>query len=218
MSGTNHRTKLPAAFMALAFTSIAGATAILNPSFEAPVQTPTGYTYNPSLGASSWTFDGQSGIAAQDSPWFSNLPPDGIQAAFLQVYLPNGLATTDFISQTLTGLNVGDSYQFTFYAAQRPGYPVNDFNVLLGSTVIDDVTPASPAFVQFTTAPTVATSSSMALTFQALDTANATDADAIIDLVQIQDLGIVAVPEPSSVLLFGPGIAGLLWLRRRKRT
>jgi hypothetical protein len=217
MSGTNHRTKLPAALMALALTSIAGATTILNPSFEAPVQSPSGFTYDPSLGVAFWNFAGQSGVAAEGSPWFSVAPPDGNQAAFLQVYLPVGAATTDFISQTLTGLNVGDTYRFTFYAAQRPGFSVNDFNVLLGSTVIDHVTPASTSFVQFTTAPTIATSSSLALTFQALDTANVTDADSVIDLVQIQDLGAIGIPEPATVLLLGPGITGLLWLRRRKR-
>jgi len=46
-------------------------------------------------------------------------------------------------------------------------------------------------------------------------TPGAPDADALIDFVQITDLG--SVPEPSSVVLLGSGMIGLFWLSRRKR-
>jgi hypothetical protein len=95
-----------AVFLALALSSIASGSLIFNNSFETPVQSTDGFTYDP--GGSGWTFDGNSGIAAEGSPWFSGSPPDGTQAAILQAYEPDGPASTDSISQTLTGLNVGD--------------------------------------------------------------------------------------------------------------
>jgi hypothetical protein len=205
-----------AVFLALALSRIASGSLIFNNSFETPVQSLDGFTYDP--GGSGWTFDGNSGIAAEGSPWFSGSPPDGVQAALLQAYEPDGPASTDSISQTLTGLNVGDTYQFTLYAALRPGFPVDDFDVLLGGTVIADVVATSTSFAQFTTSGIVATSSTMALTFQALNTADSFDADVAIDLVQGVDVTTSGIPEPSSVALVGFGVASLTWLRRRKCT
>jgi hypothetical protein len=207
--------KQVAVFLALALSSIASGSLIFNNSFETPVQSTDGFTYDP--GGSGWTFDGNSGIAADGSPWFAGSPPDGTQAAFLQVYTPDGSAAGDSISQTLTGLNVGDTYQFTLYAALRPGFPVDDFDVLLGGTVIADVVATSTSFVQFTTSGIVATSASMPLTFQALNSGDFFESDVAIDLVQGVDVTTSGIPEPSSVVLVGCGIASLTWLRRRKR-
>jgi len=176
---------------------------ISNPSFETPSLGAGGYSYN--TAGATWVFANHSGEAATGSPWFSGSPPDGVQAAFLQ-NLAGDAAGSDFISQSLVGLTVSTSYQFTFFAAMRPGYNADPFNVFLGSNNLGTFTPQSTTFASFTTAPVVASSTTMTLSFVALAPPpgpSINDIDSAIDNVGIQALGI---PEPGSFALLGAGL------------
>src|SRR5437879_251967 len=110
-----------------------------NPSFETPSLTPAGnFEYRPTEVGVDWTFTGSSGITSvsptnpADGSNFGMLSaPDGTQAAFLQ-------KGTGDMSETVTGLVVGQGYVVAFESAQRPAGSFNgpswggqqDFNVL----------------------------------------------------------------------------------------
>ena len=90
-------------------TTTDGSVSVPNPGFEAPA-TAT-YVYNPSGG--SWTFNGNSGVTANNSGFTSANPPapQGLQAAFLQ--------RTCSVSQALSGFTPGTTYTVICSAAQR---------------------------------------------------------------------------------------------------
>ncbi|MBV8816867.1 MAG: hypothetical protein JO022_00850, partial [Acidobacteriaceae bacterium] len=166
---------------------------LLDNSFESiNVGTP-GYVYAPL--STAWSFSPTAGVAATGQPgfaaWFTATPPDGSQAGFLQ-------SNTATISQNLTGLNVGDYYEVSFYAAGRPQYAPNEISVSLGLSPMADITPTSTDFVKYTSYMVPALSTSETLTF----TGNSMgDSDTAIDDITISDLGLTChdaatTPEP----------------------
>lgn len=202
------------------------AASISNAGFETPVQGPGGFTYAPA--GASWTFGASAGIYdSQGGPWSTVATPDGTQAAFLQ-YSGGSLSPANF-SQAVTGLIVGHNYTFTFFAARRPLYYSDDFNVLLDSNQLLYVNPgtnSTTSFLPYITNPVTATSATMTLKFQAVASnyvaaGTATtggDLTSLIDQVQIQDLGPTtsSTPEPSTLGLAASGILAVL-MRRRLR-
>jgi hypothetical protein len=192
------------------FAVSAQASIIANNSFETPSLGAGGFSYN--TAGASWIFANHSGEAATGSPWFSGSPPDGVQAAFLQ-NLAGDAAGSDSISQSLVGLTISTSYQFTFFAAMRPGYNADPFNVFLGSNNLGTFTPLSTTFASFTTAPVTASSTTMTLSFVTAG-ASPNDITSVIDNVGIQALG---VPEPGSFVLLGGGLLALGSMFKLKR-
>jgi hypothetical protein len=180
-----------------------------NPSFETPSLGAGGYSYN--TAGATWIFSNHSGEAATGSPWFSGSPPDGTQAAFLQ-NLVGDAAGSDSISQTL-GLNIGTLYQFSFFAALRPGFQAAPFAVFLDSNNLGTFTPLSTTFASFTTTGVIATSTTMTLSFFAMGS-SVNDIDSIIDNVGVQ---ASAVPEPGSFVLLGGGLLALGSMFKLKR-
>lgn len=172
---------------------------------------PTGY---------GWFFTGSSGIASNggvfglDSPGNDNPAPDGNQAAFLQFDPSNPASFPGDISQTVTGLSVGQSYVVSFEAASRPDVIASspffggeqDFDVLWNGSSIGYFFPTLTNFSKYFTASFTATTTTGLLAFLAIDTLGG-DRTAFIDSVQVDEL----VPEPSNglVVLSGIGLIGL---------
>ncbi len=123
------KTVLTLAAVAMAIFLTAGsASALDNSGFETPDQGDSGYTNPyPPTGVDGWTFTGGSGLSGPNGPWKCNsTSPDplGDQFAYLQ-----GAAS---ISQDVTGLAVGVTYNLSFFEAYRTGQtPSNDLAVIL---------------------------------------------------------------------------------------
>jgi len=182
---------------------------IINNSFETPVQSAGGFTYLPTGAGIGWVFTGNSGIAANSSPWYAGSAPDGVQAAFIQS------GTNSGFSQSIS-LTVGDIYDFSFLDAERPSYPADTITVSLNSVVIGTYTPSTTTFTLQTTSQIVATSANETLSF--VGVAAGPDSGSAIDNVTVADLGPSAAPEPGTLFLLVPALGGLAIVVRRRFT
>jgi len=119
---------------------------------------------------------------------------------------------TSSLSQTLTATNVGETLHVTFWVAYdllspELAGPVSTFVVTLGGNQIlslNDVTATAGSYVGYSfdlTAP----STSFSLTFTAENDS---------DFWSLDDVSVSA-PEPQTLMLLGPALAGLALLRRR---
>jgi hypothetical protein len=183
---------------------VAAHASIINASFEQPVVST--FQYNPVDPTGGWTFSGRSGVAA--NTFFMAPPPNGNQAAFLQQFLDQP-STLSSISQSLTGVAL-TPMSLSFFIAQRPGFAADPTVVTYGSQNLGTFTPSGTAFslvsVNFTP-----TATSGLLTFQSAATTGS-DLDTAIDVVSLTG----AVPEPMSLTLIIPALAGMLFLQRRR--
>ena len=122
------------------------------------------------------------------------------------------------ILQTVNNLTVGDTYYVTFFqaAAQQKGSggaTTEQFAVSLGTTTLNSalMNDTQGGFVPWEkqTLGFVATSSSEVLSFLALGTPNGQPPVVLLDDVSI------AVPEPSTMVMVGAGLLGLVAARKR---
>jgi len=164
------------------------------------------YNYTGGFSSPNWIFSGNSGVDPSSGTWFSAPPPDGRQAAFLQ--------NVSSFSQLVTGFVVGNVYQVTYQAAERPAYVSNGIDVSLGGIDLGTFTPAGTGFVLVTTSTITATSTSMNLAFAGTFTTG--DHDSAIDVVSIADVTPGGVPEPSTMLLGAIPLAAFALLRRKR--
>ncbi len=180
---------------------------IVNSSFENPALVGHDYSYLSGLN-NGWSFVGSSGIAYANSIFLEGFPPDGNQVAFLQHGSSISLAT---ISQDISGLIIGNSYSISFYLARLRNSGGDSINVQFGTTDFGLFTPPiiNNNFKQFTSATAVATASTMTLLFTG--SANTALSNTAIDQVTISS----AISEPSTIVVFGLGIA-LINLVKRK--
>ena len=118
-----------------------------------------------------------SGISSNGSGFTRNNPPapEGSQVAILQ--------TTGSFYQSVDGWAAG-SYQISFMAAQRSGYPNQDFDVLVDGTSVYHCTPGSTAYGQYTTATFTVTAGADTIKFRGDDSGGG-DRTAFIDAISI---------------------------------
>ena len=163
-------------------------------------------------GNTTLTTTGQYGSL---SMWtFSTVSPDG--GAFL---LQDSAYLQGTLSQTITGLVVGRSYNVGFYqaAAQQSGYTgattdywqVNFGAATQNSALMSDV---SQGFVPWMAQSMtfIATAVSQTLGFMSVGTPSGQPPFAALDGVSV-----TLVPEPAALPLLGLGLLGLAWVRRR---
>jgi alpha-L-rhamnosidase len=166
---------------------------VINSDFETP--STTSFIYNPTGG--TWQFDTESGVTVNDSLFTNGNPvaPAGSQVAFLQ--------RLGVISQTLTGLVPGITYDIIYQAAQRAtGFswnsPGQTWNVRIDGVPIASFAPPQSAtsYTEYS-ARFTATASSHLLAFAGTNL-NGGDNTVFIDGVKI-----VVVPTPISAQEMG---------------
>ena len=185
----------------IAFTQTS---ALGDTSFEVPALFHSTYSYQPT--GSPWTFGNQTGITSSGSA-FGNTAPDGTQVAFVQ-----GAVAGSCMSQSVSGLTVGDSYSFTVSAAERTGTEGGQtIAATLGGASLGSITPAATTFADVTTGAATATATTETLQFCGTVLGDHT---AFIDNIR-QDNPILADPgfESPSVTTYeyGPIISGSSW-------
>lgn len=181
-------------------------------SFEDPLLSGLGaYTYRPT--GTAWDFGtGSDGIAAVgpvDTNFNMTSAADGKQAAFIQ-------KSNSQISQTITGLTIGQSYRVSFFAATRPDMADSnpfygggeDFNLLWNGDLIGYYLPTSTSFSFYTTGFFKATSTSGVLAFQGVDSNSSCNqnSDGLCDRTAFIDAVSIHTPEPPEMVLLLSGI------------
>lgn len=189
--------RLLLAFALFAFTSVAFAQNLVqNGGFETGDFT-------------DWTLSGDTtlvGVCSVETCPGGYMPFDGTYSAY---FGPVGDTAT--ISQMIP-TTPGDTYSLSFYLANPVGGTPNYFQASLG-TASFSFTNFGVAFnwQQFTLS-TVATSDETQLSF----TFRNDPAYWFLDDVSVTQSGGGTVPEPSSMILFGSGVLGIVGLARRK--
>jgi hypothetical protein len=208
--------------------SLADSIAIQNSSFEIsnPLTEPCGagcaYNYGQ---IPDWTVTGGQSGSAMLGNYFSSPLPDGDIVAF-----SNG----GTISQTLTGTSLlaNSTYVLSVFVGDRPDNMVTDYSLSLyaGSTLLGTfadsngaITPGTfeQEFLTYTTGSSVAAGD---LTIELTSVGAQSDFDDVQLTVNraensVGDLAVdtpVAAPEPSTLLMLGSGIFGLMGFAFRK--
>jgi YD repeat-containing protein len=151
---------------------------LTNGGFETPSLS-NGFQYSPS--GASWTF-ASAGVAGNSSAFTNGNPaaPEGSQVAFIQ----GGGA---YISQQVSGFQIGTKYVITFSTAQR-GNCCNagglDFQVLIDNTPVGTFKPLSTNYVAAAANIFTATGGTHTLKFVGVNSSGG-DNTAFIDNIQI---------------------------------
>ena len=125
------------------------------------------------------------------------------------------------ISQTVSGLTIGNTYSLSFYWAtgqlqSRSGATTNSIKVTFGNQtfttpIISTPSQGSTPWLQQTVLFT-ATSTSQVLTFLSAGTPAG-----LPPMVALDGVSLVAAPEPASLAVMGSGLALLAYFQRRRQ-
>ncbi len=198
-----------------------GQIVIANPSFEGSTNETWVYPgYLSNIGG--WATTGNTGVNTGNGPFADNgTIPDGSQVGFLQ---NNSTATAQAsMSQTLSGLTVGSTYQLKFYynaRSQGGTAPNSAMTVTLGSSTLANNLTVAPVGgtnpYDVFTADYTATASTALLDVMNSTPFGGTAADNTLLVDNFSLAPVTATPEPASLALLGLSGAGLLLLKRRR--
>lgn len=147
-----------------------GAAIVADGSFEDPPQN-GGYAYGPTV--TGVTFGGDSGVAANGSPWGFPTAAEGNQVGFLQ-----GTAS---IALSVSGLTPGTAYVARFWIAPRISTGGTPVTVSFNGTSVGTFTPTAAAYVATTAfTPSAATGTLTFTTGATTDVSTAIDAVAVV--------------------------------------
>jgi hypothetical protein len=189
-----------------------------NNGFEVPDQQ-NGFVYNPA--GASWSFVGDTGIAANGSAFnVSNAPngnSDGTtssngQAAFFQA--GDGTLVEGNFSQSISGFQAGTA-SVSFLLESRGPFPMGQLVVMLDNTVLGTFsTSSSSAFVAEATIAVPVTAGSHTLFFIP-NAGNNIFEDGFVDSVSINNTPRSIPDTGTTGSLFGLALMGLAFLRRK---
>ena len=167
--------------------AVSGVLDFKNPGFELPVLA-AGTNAEPLSPAYVWTGEPGLGVANGNSDW-GTAAEAGSQYAFLQSSYVN-VYQQGSCQQTVSGFTIGQSYEVTFWMAQRTGlFPTAGTAVSLtaNSTVIFPATlpTADGNWKQFTSTPFIATKGSYTFEFLAAVPLSGTNQATLLDEVHI---------------------------------
>lgn len=200
-----------AAGAAVVMAGPAVAQTVADASFETPTVS-TSSSPNYGTVAPGVTFTSGAGIEPNGGAFQYAAAPDGNQIAFLQ-----GNATGfGVISQSITNLLSGRSYDVVFSTAARTGYAVLPITVGFGDQTLGTITPSSTAFTDTAPLTFIAGGNSGQLTFSGQITPG--DYNAAIDNVRVSLVGSVPEPATWAMMLLGFGMIGFGLRYRRSGT
>ncbi|MFK7753260.1 MAG: DUF642 domain-containing protein [Sedimentitalea sp.] len=209
---------MTAAVVAAATTlaGAAGAATIVNGSFEdKAVAANTFRTYDTSFNEmTGWTIEAGSVDVAAENFWEAS---DGVQS--VDLIGNTGLTSPTVISQTITGLVIGQEYNISFDLAGSPGnvYTMTASMGMTAQTYDFDATMTSFANMGYVTEVLnfVAGDVTGLLSFSARVT-NCCKGP-VLDNVRIAPVTVAAVPLPAGGVLLAGALGGIMIARRRRK-